>query len=130
MPGPGRVPFDPMGPRDGAGEPGSAAGPMDAAAQAARELLAGLATQIDDLAGFLAPDAAGAGLADSLGGELGGELSALFAEVGEILARLIATLIAILEAVVKVLRSDPADSPSTPESAYQEITVAIRRGQA
>ena len=118
-----------MGTREEAGESGSAAGAMDAVADAARELLAGLA-QIDDVAHLFAPGTAAGVVADGLAADLSGELAVLFAEVGELLARLIATFIAILEALVKVLRSDASDSPPAATTGFQQIAVAIGRDEA
>ena len=104
---------------------------IDAVVDAARDLLNGLAAQIDDVAGLLGPGSGAGAIADGLATELSGELSVLFAEVGELLARLIATLIAILEALVKVLRADSSDGSSSPAAAaYQDITVAIGRGES
>lgn len=119
-----------MGTREEAGESGSGAGAMDAVADAARELLAGLATQIDDVAHLFAPGTAAGVVAEGLAADLSGELAVLFAEVGELLARLIATFIAILEALVKVLRSDASDSPPAATTGFQQIAVAIGRDEA
>jgi hypothetical protein len=112
------------------GDPGTDgdASSIDAVVDAARDLLSGLAAQIDDVASLLGPHSGG--LAEGLATELSGELSVLFAEVGELLARLIATLIAILEALVKMLRADPADGSGPPATTYQDITVAIGRGDS
>jgi len=108
----------------GAGDSGIPAGSIDAVAGAARELLAGLANQIDEVAAWLAPGTPAGSAAEGLLSELSGELSGLFAEVGELLARLIATLIAILEAIASALKA-PADAEGSPNTAYQEIVVSI-----
>ena len=87
-----------MGTREEAGESGSAAGAMDAGADAARELLAGLATQIDDVAHLFAPGTAAGVVADGPAAALSGELARPVAEGGELLARTIATFVAVLVA--------------------------------
>ncbi|MFW0791696.1 hypothetical protein [Gordonia sp. CPCC 205333] len=89
-----------------------------------RELLLGLATQIDNLAGLFAgsPDLVGAGVASH---DLSGDISALLGEIGELLARLIATLIAVLEAVAKALRGSPANAGAGAPQQYQSIAVRI-----
>ncbi|MFT4201456.1 hypothetical protein [Gordonia sp. (in: high G+C Gram-positive bacteria)] len=116
-----------MGTPNDAGGTGNGAGSTDAVIEAVRELLSGLAAQIDHLAGVFAPGAAAGTVAEGLAAEVSGDISTLFAEVGELLARLIATLIAILEAAVKVLRSAPADGGQAAAAAYQDIAVAIGR---
>ncbi|QKT07602.1 hypothetical protein HUN08_10655 [Gordonia sp. X0973] len=114
-----------MGTPHGAGTPGSDAGSTEAVIEAAREVLAGLANQIDGLAGLFAPGSAAGSLAEGIAAEVTGDIAALFAEAGELLARLIATLIAILEALVALLRSPSADSAAQVKTAYQDIAVAI-----
>ncbi|MFT3900349.1 MAG: hypothetical protein QM728_08905 [Gordonia sp. (in: high G+C Gram-positive bacteria)] len=116
-----------MGTPNDAGSTGSDAGSTDAIIEAARELLAGLTTQIDSLAGVFAPGGAAGTVAEGLVGELPGEVSTLLHEVGELLARLLSTVIAILEALVKALRSAPGDGVPAAAAAYQEIAVAIGR---
>lgn len=89
-----------------------------------RELLLGLATQIDTLAGLFAapPDGGGASMA---GHDLSGDISALLGEIGELLARLIATLIAVLEALATALRGAPSQAEAGVPQQYQPIAVRI-----
>lgn len=98
-----------------------------------RELMLGLAAQIDQVAGWIsgagraAPAGAAAGDGSSAGSpgvDVAGDISVLLAEIGDLLARLIAALIAILEAVARALHSSPtAEAP--PMAAYQPIRVRI-----
>ncbi|GAB19362.1 hypothetical protein GOEFS_081_00520 [Gordonia effusa NBRC 100432] len=94
-----------------------------------REVLLGLAAQIDNLAGLFAgsPDLVGAGVA---GHDLAGDISALLGEIGELLARLIATLIAVLEAIAKALRGSSANVGAGAPQQYQSIAVRIDRSVA
>lgn len=89
-----------------------------------RDLLLGLATQIDTLAGLFAAAPGSDGAAMS-GPDLSGDISALLGEVGELLARLIATLIAVLEALAKALRGAPGQSGAGVPQQYQPIAVRI-----
>ena len=120
---------------------GSAHERRDGPADPVRDLLLGLAGQIDHLAALFAPapqaatsgggEAAGtrpgfAALAD--GGPLGhalsgasGEITSLLAEIGDLVARLIAAVIAVLEAIAEALRSSPTTS-ATPRQ-YEPIAV-------
>ncbi|MFT3715480.1 MAG: hypothetical protein QM774_05895 [Gordonia sp. (in: high G+C Gram-positive bacteria)] len=98
------------------------------AADPVRELLLGLAGQIDQLAGLLG----GAGkdgvldLGDAGGVFAGllGEVDHVMTEIGDLIARLLAALIAVLEAIADMLRKAPAESGpvSTP---FQSIPVRI-----
>lgn len=98
-----------------------------------RELMLGLAAQIDQVAGWIsaAGGGAAAGAATGDGSPTGspgvdavGDISVLLAEIGDLLARLIAALIAILEALARALHTTPsAQAPST--AAYQPIRVEI-----
>ncbi|GAA1482866.1 hypothetical protein GCM10009624_33060 [Gordonia sinesedis] len=106
-----------------------------------RDLLLGLAAQIDQVASWFAPGAPrqsgaarqpggtrqpGAATSGSAGGpgELAAEITTLLAEIGDLLARLIAALIAILEAIAAALRAAPAE-PAEPPTHYQSIAVRI-----
>lgn len=120
---------------------GSADERRDGPADPVRDLLLGLAAQIDHLAALFAPapqpagsggeEAAGArpGFATLVdGGPLGhalsgasGEITSLLAEIGDLVARLIAAVIAVLEAIAEALRSSPTSS-STPRQ-YEPIAV-------
>ncbi|MFE0749537.1 hypothetical protein [Gordonia sp. NPDC058843] len=121
---------------------GSADDRRDGPADPVRDLLLGLATQIDNLAGLFAPapqshtpgsgEAAGArpGFAALVdGGPLGhalsgasGEITSLLAEIGDLVARLIAAVIAVLEAIAEALRS----SPTTSSAPRQYEPIAVR----
>jgi len=114
-----------------------------------RDLLLGLAGQIDQVAAMFGgnrsrrTDADGADTDQTFGagsfgsgqaaagafsagaglGDVSGEITSLLAEIGDLLARLIAALIAVLEAIAKALRSTPADT--SPPRHYQPIAVRI-----
>ncbi|MGV9710224.1 hypothetical protein ACWDTI_06120 [Gordonia sp. NPDC003424] len=92
-----------------------------------RDLLLGVAAQIDQLATMFAPGPRGAG-ATAAGAssitDMTGEIASLLAELGDVLARLIAALIAILEAVATALRSTPATGADAVPH-YQAIAVRI-----
>ncbi len=123
-----------------AGE-GSAHERRDESADPVRDLLLGLATQIDHLAALFAPApqtaAPGGGTAAGArpgfaafadGGPLGhalagasGEITSLLAEIGDLVARLIAAVIAVLEAVAEALRSSPTASAAPRQ--YEPIAV-------
>lgn len=120
----------------------------DGPADPVRELLLGLAAQIDHVAALFAPppqsatpgggDAPGtrpgfAARAD--GGALGhalsgasGEITSLLAEIGDLLARLIAAVIAVLEAIAEALRSSPSSSAAPRQ--YEPIAVRFDRPAA
>ncbi|MCZ4534956.1 hypothetical protein O4159_05685 [Gordonia terrae] len=120
---------------------GSADGRRDGPADPVRDLLLGLAAQIDHLAALFAPapQSATAGGADATGtrpgfaafadgGPLGhalsgasGEITSLLAEIGDLVARLIAAVIAVLEAIAEALRSSPTSSASPRQ--YEPIAV-------
>ncbi|WP_439029221.1 hypothetical protein [Gordonia terrae] len=114
---------------------GSGRDRQDGAADPVRDLLLGLAAQIDHLAAMFAPGpqdaAAGAGLgAFAPGGPLGnalagasGEITSLLTEIGDLIARLIAAVVAVLEAVAEALRSAPSTA-ATPRH-YEPIAVRI-----
>ncbi len=87
-----------------------------------RELLLGLASQIDNLAAMFAGQPGNVAVANH---DLPGDISALFGEIGELLARLIATLIAVLEAIAKALRPSATGATSTASAQYQPIEVRI-----
>lgn len=102
-----------------------------------RDLLLGLANQIDALAGLFArgPQDAGAtvsGYAAAFGadGPVGhafagasGEITSLLSEIGDLIARLLAAVIAVLEAIAEALRSAPTTT-SEPRH-YEPIAVRI-----
>lgn len=88
-----------------------------------RDLILGLAGQIDNLASLFAPSGDGAGLAEH---DLSADIGALLGELGELLARLLATLIAVLEAIVKALRGAPADPAAATRAHYQPIAVRVQ----
>lgn len=124
-----------------AGGSGAAAGAIP---DPLREVLLGLAAQIDQVAAWFAPGGArpgsapgrdatdptasetGAGGAPRPGGraDLAGEITTLLAEIGDLLARLIAALIAVLEAIAAALRATPAPE-SPPPAHYQSIAVRV-----
>ncbi|MGW0036084.1 hypothetical protein [Gordonia sp. NPDC003376] len=96
-----------------------------------RDLLLGLATQIDHLAAWVGGASADPGAAvaaggmllrESLGAEVAGEITTLMREIGDLLARLIAALIAVLEAIAAALRSSPTTTAPAPRR-YQPIEV-------
>ncbi|WP_238423417.1 hypothetical protein [Gordonia sp. 'Campus'] len=108
----------------------------DGTADPVRDLLLGLAAQIDHLAAMFAPGpqdaaAAGAGLgAFAPGGPLGnalagasGEITSLLTEIGDLIARLIAAVVAVLEAIAEALRSAP--STAAAPRHYEPIAVRI-----
>lgn len=102
-----------------------------------RDLLLGVANQIDALAGLFAggtqdAGAAAAGYVAAFGadGPVGqtlagasGEITSLLREIGDLIARLLATVIAVLEAIAEALRSAPS-SVSEPRN-YEPIAVRI-----
>lgn len=89
-----------------------------------RELLLGLANQIDGLAAMFAGSPTG-DVGGLVGHDLQGDISALLGEIGELLARLIATLIAVLEAIAKALRGSSSASDAGVPRQYQSIAVRI-----
>ena len=98
-----------------------------------REMLLGLAGQIDQLAGLLGGGSTDsgesvAGLVDHdfsalLTGFLG-EADHLITEIGDLIARMLAALITVLEAIAEMLRSAPADGGPAP-TPFQRIPVRI-----
>lgn len=111
-----------------------------------RDLLLGLANQIDALAALFAGGghhgaasddgtAAGSPLAGyaaafSADGPVGhalagasGEITSLLTEIGDLISRLLAAVIAVLEAIAEALRSSPATT--TPPRHYEPIAVRV-----
>ncbi|NMO03347.1 hypothetical protein HH308_19215 [Gordonia sp. TBRC 11910] len=89
-----------------------------------REVLLGLANQIDSLAAMFV-GTPGAGADGLVGPDLSGDISALLGEIGELLARLIATLIAVLEALAQALRGSSSATDAAVPRQYQPIAVRI-----
>lgn len=108
-----------------------AARPDEGTSDPVRDLLLGLANQIDQLAALFGPGSADVVEATfGTGGSVGriltgasGEISTLITEIGDLLARLLTAVIAVLEAIAEALRSAPAET-SAPRH-YQPIPVRI-----
>lgn len=122
--------------RTAGGERSSASADAQAGADPLRDLLLGLAAQIDQVASWFAtsghPAASGdvgqllTGVfaRDGRGADIAGEFTSLIREGGDLLARLITALIAVLETVAEALRSGPATT-SPPARHYQQIEVRL-----
>ncbi|GAB87179.1 hypothetical protein RVF83_21450 [Gordonia rubripertincta] len=105
-----------------------------------RDLLLGLANQIDALAALFAggrqeATAAASGYAAAFGadGPVGhalagasGEIGSLLSEIGDLVARLLAAVIAVLEAIAEALRS----APSTISEPRHYEPIAVRIGSS